>query len=846
MTRTMFFASARWLVAWTMASLLAAAAQAAPQINNVAPRGLQVGGATIVVVDGAELLPDARLLLPVPIASQTIREGATDNRLEIAVVLDASVPPGIYPLRVANARGISNVALIGVDALPQVAFAPQAASLPAAMTGALAGSGILSTRFTGTAGQRVVVDVEAKRLGGGLNPVVHLLSADRLQLAYASAVSSIGGDARVVATLPADGEYIVELHDAVYRGEGPGHFRLKIGDLHFADLAFPFAVQRGSTAVLQVSDGSLPGANVDFNSASPLVAAPSPWPAANLLTGSRPVVFLSDAAEAVEAPPADGSLQQIAAPGGFHGRLADPHEEDRFRLTVEPNTPLRFEVFAGRAGTPLDGVLTLYNEQGAALSSADDSPGTTDPVLDFGVPGDATSLIVGIRDLLGRGGDAFVYRVAITRTDRPNFSLTVFEDRQHVPRGGHAVIRVRANRAGYNGPIKLSLPELMPGLTLVGDEIPANATDALLSLGGHELSPAQTVTTLLGTSTDPNVPLTRQALLPETPATRLQPWLRGELGVAVTGPAPLGVAWAAPSAEMTLPIGGTLPASIAIVRAEGVQGPVRLSLVTSQIVPQKNENNVVTDDLARALRVDGMPTIPADQSALDLAILVPGDLPEIPYDLAIVAELLSADGSQVVARATTESRRFTAIKPPAPPAEQPLAVFEDQPEFVAALIEGGGTATLFADDKHAGTASVRVTPDQKFNAALPGLGVKIRENPQPGEYRYLRFAWKKVGGALICLQLNHDGLWGPAGDNPAKFRYDAGSGAESYGAAVRVDGALPAGWTVVTRDLFADFGEFTLTGLALSPQDGEAGLFDHIYLGRGPQDFDLVAPPPVQ
>jgi hypothetical protein len=45
---------------------------------------------------------------------------------------------------------------------------------------------------------------------------------------------------------------------------------------------------------------------------------------------------------------------------------------------------------------------------------------------------------------------------------------------------------------------------------------------------------------------------------------------------------------------------------------------------------------------------------------------------------------------------------------------------------------------------------------------------------------------------------------------------------------------------VVTRDLFADFGEFTFTGLALSPVDGELALFDHIYLGASSADFDKL------
>jgi hypothetical protein len=181
---------------------------------------------------------------------------------------------------------------------------------------------------------------------------------------------------------------------------------------------------------------------------------------------------------------------------------------------------------------------------------------------------------------------------------------------------------------------------------------------------------------------------------------------------------------------------------------------------------------------------------------------------------------------------------------PAPiPAEQPLAVFEDQPEFVASLTQGNGMATLAADDKYSGAASVKVTPDQRFNPMLPGLNVKVRQNPGPGEYRYLQFAWKKKGGARICLQLNHDGQWGPQAGNPAKFRYDACSAPdETFGGALRVDQNLPTEFVVVTRDLFADFGEFTLTGLALSPADGEYALFDHIYLGRSARDFELAKP----
>ena len=126
------------------------------------------------------------------------------------------------------------------------------------------------------------------------------------------------------------------------------------------------------------------------------------------------------------------------------------------------------------------------------------------------------------------------------------------------------------------------------------------------------------------------------------------------------------------------------------------------------------------------------------------------------------------------------------------PPQQPRLVFEDQPQFVQNLLEGACTATLDATDKYSGRVSIRVTPDQRFNERMPGLGVKIREKPAAGEYRYLRFAWKKRGGQVICLQLNHDGHWGVTDGKPAKFRYHAGPGPECYGASLALDAKLPA------------------------------------------------------
>jgi hypothetical protein len=234
--------------------------------------------------------------------------------------------------------------------------------------------------------------------------------------------------------------------------------------------------------------------------------------------------------------------------------------------------------------------------------------------------------------------------------------------------------------------------------------------------------------------------------------------------------------------------------------------------------------------------------VPAEQSEFTLPVTFafgtkPGEL----KGLKLVAVAAPVSTSSVKSNSIEVAVNVVPGEKPA--AEQPREIFEDDEKFVALLTEGDGRAIPDQRDKYSGQYSLRVTPGQRFSTALPMLGVKIRENPGPGEFRYIRFAWRKAGGNSICLQLNHDGAWGPGGEGTregAKFRYHAGPGGECYGASLVISDKLPAKFEVVTRDLFADFGEFTLSGLAFSPVDGNAALFDHLYLGRQLEDFELL------
>jgi hypothetical protein len=76
---------------------------------------------------------------------------------------------------------------------------------------------------------------------------------------------------------------------------------------------------------------------------------------------------------------------------------------------------------------------------------------------------------------------------------------------------------------------------------------------------------------------------------------------------------------------------------------------------------------------------------------------------------------------------------------------------------------------------------------------------------------------------------------------PGTRRYIAGENVTGW-TGICVSQDVPAQWTVVARDLFADFGEFTMTGMALTPftDDGNGDYYDAMMISSEPLDATAV------
>lgn len=641
---------------------------AEPTVGSIGVRGLTIGAAQQLSIDGGELGPDSKLLLAAPLAAQQVAPGASAGRTVFDVTVADSAAPGIYALRVANAKGVSAPTLVAIDRLPNLPFSDKTTATPVALHGRLGGDQRQRTTVVAKKGQLLTAEVECQRLGGGFRPVLRLYDARGVQLAWSGPNATLGGDARLTVAVPADGEYAVEVHDMLFRAGGPGHFRLKLGAIQFVDAVFPSGATAGGVAVLEPRRTSLPsGSRIEFDARTIGVpdVYPAPWAAAAAagpLSGTAPRVWVSEYPESVEpAAPESGPKPIPAAPSAVHGTLSKAGEEDRYKIPAAAGAKLQLELQAQLNGSPLDGVLTVVGPNGAGLGSSDDRPGTSDPLVEATVPAGADHLIAVVRDLEGRGGADFTYRLVVRDLGRPDVTPTLESDRLAVPAGGVRLVTVPLVRQADTGPIRFELPGLPAGVQVAGETASPAAGFGLISLSAPEgAAPQAVLTSLVARTANGGPPAVRAAMSADFPAARLQPWLRRELAVAVVEPASLNAAWVASAPDEKLTPGGKLPVKLQIRRAAGATGAVRVRLVTNQTIPKKtvkeNNKDVQVDDLDKALRLEAPPTIAADAVEATAVLLVPADLPHGAWNLALVAELLSADGKSVVTSAPTVVR----------------------------------------------------------------------------------------------------------------------------------------------------------------------------------------------
>jgi len=488
-----------------------AAFAGAPFITELQPRGAERGHAFKLTIVGRDLGTGARITstLPAtftPVNSPPSPDGMMTSPGRSAAFLVEPRPeavPGVYPIRIESSKGISNVLLFSIGAFPEVTeeeslpyakpnsndsieTAQPIQFTPVTVNGTLRGAERDVYRVFGKAGERRVFEVEARRCGSAIDPVLRILDGNGKQLANSDDAPGAGLDARIDFTFPREGNYYVEIHDARFSRQTQNFYRLKMGSYSYAEGIYPLGGRRGEITGVTLFGSDLKAdvkTTVDLRTLAPemrfaRVSLPD--------SPALPLMFaVSDLPELME--PIEGLLP---VPSVVNGCLSKAGKVDRYKVRVEPGDKLLFELQARELGTSrLEGVLTAYDAAGKKLDSAGDKPlpedvfaiqGTSrtsnDPFLNLTVPKDLHEITIAVEDLAERGGPFYAYRL-ITRRQAEDFQLSIGSAYVNIPAGGTAMINVFADRRGYDGPIQIALPDLPKGYNVDGGIIPRETVD---------------------------------------------------------------------------------------------------------------------------------------------------------------------------------------------------------------------------------------------------------------------------------------------------------------------------------------------------------------------------------
>jgi hypothetical protein len=537
---------------------------APPTLQNLEPHGGERGKSFTLYLRGDALPANARIetTLPASFSRLTVSKDPAHpmpaGTLAYLVTLKPDAPIGLYPIRVATESGISNVLLFSVGDLPEIEEAPavpdakpQQITAPVVVNGRLRGPAIDSYSFHAASGQKLVFEVEARRMGSAIDPALEIYDAAGHEIARNDDAAGLGVDSRIEVTFPKAGEYRVAVHDSKFSEQAQNFYRLKIAKFEYADSLFPLGGPKGTEVTLSGGNLARP---VRVKAEGPLVNVPG--------SHSLPIAFaLADGPETIAAGTGPA---EIEAGRIVNGRIARPGEIDRYRLPVKPGESWVFEIAAASLGTSrLDAILTAYDAQGKKLASADDGNGL-DPLLPFTVPDGVHEITLAVEDLLGRGGDGYGYRLA-ARRGRPDFVASLLTPFVNVPAGGTARVAVLIQRRGYAGEIRVRIPNLPAGFQLAGGHVPpeAAAQDFKNETPGHKSAVSTlTITAPAGVKTQSaelrvvaeadtgDGRITREAVGPglitavrgdkQKPFTA--PWLGMKLPMAITDPPPATIA----------------------------------------------------------------------------------------------------------------------------------------------------------------------------------------------------------------------------------------------------------------------------------------------------------------
>lgn len=627
-------------------------------------------------------------------ATPAISEVAT-----LRVTIEADAAPGDREIRMGTPAALSNPLKFRVGQLPEFSKAPAQSPNPEAdrlrqqfgktnkvanpkpemhvtpptvINGQIMPGVVDRYRFYARRGQRFVIAASARELipyiadavPGWFQAALTLYDTKGREVAYNDDFRC-RPDPVLTCQIPADGEYVLEVKDAIYRGREDFVYRITLGELPFVTGIYPLGGQLGRTTEVEVAGWNLPTNKVMFDARECAEGI-------HTLTVRNGTNFIGTASFAVDALPdtADRepndsvrAAQAIQLPLIVNGRIEKPGDADVFKFTGRAGETLVAEVMARRLDSPLDGVLQLTDAAGKQIAANDDNEDKgsglnthhADPRISVVLPANG-EYFLRLGDTQGKGGAEFAYRLRVS-APRPDFALRLVPSAINL-RGASAAVTVYAlRRDGFTNEIVLALKDAPPGFTLSGGKIQAGQDQVKVTIAGPAVPADERFRLELeGRATIAGTPVFRPVVPADdlmqaffyrhlVPAQELQVSVAGRFGqrgtVKILSPTPLVIPMGGSArVKVGVPRGpfmdrvqfelGDAPEGISLASVTPVRDGMELVLQSdaAKLKPDAEGNLIVNAFVSRTANTNkGKPATNRQRNNL-------GSLPAIPFKVA--------------------------------------------------------------------------------------------------------------------------------------------------------------------------------------------------------------------
>lgn len=452
---------------------------APPQLNYLFPAGVQRGQTAEITAAGT--FDNWPVKIWTDQACVQTAAGEKKGQLTVSVAADANC--GVCWLRVYDGEGASQLRPLIVGTLDESLEAepndqpgkPQQVGASTLVNGKLAQRGDVDTFSVPLRqGQRLVASLQANELlAAPMDAVLQIADARGFVLAQND--DARGLDPLIAFQVPADGTYLVRTFafpekpnsSIDFAGGEDFIYRLTISTGPVLDHTMPLAVERGQTTDVRLVGWNFSGPQrlqlsaTDSGTSDATVAVISASAAGSIQLPVVPHdVVVEGEDHSVTSP------QSIAIPVVVSGTIAAGGETDAYRIAAAKGQKHQLRCESHALGFPLDPVLQVVDHAGKVLAANDDaSRDQRDARLTFTAPADG-QFDVRIRDLHGRGGLRFAYRLTIA-PETPGFQLKLAAGQFVAEPGKTLEILVSVNRlAGFVEKVEITAVDLPAGISM--------------------------------------------------------------------------------------------------------------------------------------------------------------------------------------------------------------------------------------------------------------------------------------------------------------------------------------------------------------------------------------------